>query len=109
MAPKEKEVKSFINEENLEGMGFEDWPPEMILSELNLLEIQQFMGMIYGSLVRFYLPVVPLEILQSIKEDLIDLISSHTIKDEFGLFCLKLCRLGTNEDEKLLKAKFIEL
>ena len=65
----------------------------MIFAEVLLLEIQQFMGFLYGSLIRFYLPVVPISSLQAMKEDLLELISSSVIVNEFGDLVLNLCRL----------------
>lgn len=35
---------------------FEDLPPEVIFAEIVLLEVQQFIGIVYGTLIRFYLP-----------------------------------------------------
>lgn len=58
---------------------FGELTPEVIFAEVLFLEVQQFMGMIYGALVRFYLPVVPMNILDLMKEDFLEMITSAIV------------------------------
>ena len=37
---------------------FEDSPPEQVFAEIVLLEVQEFITVMYGTLLRFYLPVL---------------------------------------------------
>ena len=60
----------------------------------------------YGTLLRFYLPVLPYDQLDEMAEDLIEIITSMTINGELSDWLLKLCRLSTREEERILKAKY---
>ena len=40
--------------------------------------------MIYSALVRFYLPVLQLTILEEMREDLIETVTTQVVKGEFG-------------------------
>ena len=78
---------------------FEDLPTEVIYAEVLLLEIQQAIGFIYGSIVRFYLPVLALSDLEQLREDLIETVTSHMISGKLADVCLSLCRLANKEVE----------
>ena len=85
---------------------FEDLPPEIVFAEVLLLEIQQAVGILYGALVRFYLPVISLPDMEELREDLIETVTSHVINGELADACLKLCRLSTRSEEIQLTAKY---
>jgi len=57
-------------------------------------------GIFYGALVRFYLPVVSLNDLEELREDLIETVTSHLVSGELADVCLKLCRLSTKVEEE---------
>ena len=88
---------------------FEDWPPEVIYAEVLLLEVQVLLGLLYGTLVRFYAAVCPMESLDRLKEDILEIITSTVVSGEMAKFCLKLCRLSTREEEGILAQKFKEI
>ena len=54
-------------------------PPESIYAEVLLSLVQEFISMLYGALLRFYLPVVKISALDEMTEDLIELVTSLTI------------------------------
>jgi len=86
---------------------FEDLPPEMIFAEVVLLGVQQFVGVMYGVVVRFYLAAgIHYQILEGMKEDLIETVTSLTIDGAFSDLLLSLCRLSTRQDELDLNLKF---
>ena len=62
----------------------------------------------YGTLLRFYLPVLKFDQLDEMSEDLIEIITSLTINGELSKWLLKLCRLSTREEESILKQKYKE-
>lgn len=74
---------------------FEDLPSEVVFAEVLLLEIQQAVGILYGALVRFYLPVISLNDLEELREDLIETVTSNLVSGALADACLKLCRLST--------------
>ena len=94
-------VRSTFNNER-----FEDLSPEVIYAEVILLEIQQAVGFIYGSTVRFYMSVIGTGELDQMKEDLIEVVTSTTISGQLGDICLKLCRLSTRQEEKDLAKQY---
>jgi hypothetical protein len=55
--------------------------------------------MMYGTIVRFYIPVLKYNDMHEMREDLIELLTSLTVKGELSKLVLQLCRLGTKEDE----------
>ena len=65
--------------------------------------------MLYGALLRFYLPVVKISALDEMTEDLIELVTSLTIGEQLSPWLLRLCRLSQREDEQLLQEKLKEL
>ena len=64
------------------------------------------MGILYGALVRFYLPVISLSDLEELREDLIETVTSRLVSGELGDACLKLCRLSTRVEEIQLAEKY---
>jgi len=94
-------VRSTFNNER-----FEDLSPEVIYAEVILLEIQQAVGFIYGSAVRFYMSVIGTGELDQMKEDLIEVVTSTTISGQLGDICLKLCRLSTRQEERDLAKQY---
>ena len=45
---------------------FDECPPEIIFGEVVLMEVNDFISMMYATLVRFYLPVVALDDLEDL-------------------------------------------
>lgn len=84
---------------------FEDMPGEQVFAEVILLEVQEFISCLYGTIVRFYMPSVNFEILEDLTEDLIEIATSMTINSKLSPWLMKLCRLATREDERLLTEK----
>ena len=62
----------------------------------------------YGTLLRFYLPVLKFDQLDEMSEDLVEIITSLTINGELSEWLLKLCRLSTREEEEILRQKYKE-
>ena len=83
-------------------------PPEAVYAEVILSEVQEFISAMYGTLLRFYLPVVKFDDLDELTEDLVELATSLTINETLSPWLLKLCRLSSREDEALLKRKIEE-
>ena len=54
-------------------------PPESIYAEVLLSLVQEFISLLFGALLRFYLPVVKFNALDEMTEDLIELVTSLTI------------------------------
>ena len=61
--------------------------------------------MMYGTLLRFYLPIVDYEMLEEMEEDLVELVTSMTINESLSPWLVKLCRLSGRKDEALLARK----
>ena len=87
---------------------FDEVPPESVFAEIILLEVQEFISMMYGTFLRYYLPILKIDVLDEMSEDLIEIITSLTINGELSKWLLKLCRLSTREEEGILKKKYIE-
>lgn len=87
---------------------FEDCPPEVIFGEVFLMEVNDFISILYAALVRFYLPAVSLEDLELLTQDLIEIATSVTIDGSLSNWLLKLCRLTLAEEEQLLKVQLAE-
>lgn len=64
--------------------------------------------MLYGTIIRFYVPVMKFEDLHEMREDLIEMLTSLTVRGELSKLLLQLCRLATKEEETLLMSKFEE-
>ena len=86
----------------------DEWPSEAIYAEVILSEVQDFIGTFFGSLVQFYEPVVSRDLLDDMEEDFIEIATSMTINERLSPWLLKLCRLCSREDEKLLKDKLTQ-
>ncbi|TNV86456.1 hypothetical protein FGO68_gene10367 [Halteria grandinella] len=84
-------------------------PQEIKFAEIVIAELKKLICLLYGTLIRFYIPVMRYEDLNDMKEDLIELLTSLTIKGELSKTVLQLCRLSTKEDEVILAQKFQEL
>jgi len=65
--------------------------------------------MLYGTLIRFYIPVLKYNDLHEMREDLIEILTSLTVRGELGKLTLQLCRLCTKEEENLFTSKLSEL
>lgn len=78
---------------------FEQCPPEIIFGEVVLMEVNDFISMMYATLVRFYLPVVPLDDLEDLTQDLIEIATSMTIDASLSNWLIKMCRLTLSEEE----------
>ena len=81
---------------------------EQVFAEVFLLEVQEFISCLYGTIVRFYMPAVNFEILEDLTEDLIEIATSLTINHKLSPWLMKLCRLATREDERLLVEKIYQ-
>ena len=64
--------------------------------------------MIYGAIVRFYLPVLDCNVLMLWAEDLIELSTSLTLSKDLSDMVLKLCRLSYRVEEQELAIAFRE-
>ena len=60
-------------------------------------------------MIRFYLPVLKFEDLHEMREDIIELLTSATVKGELSKLLLELCRLVTYDEEQQIAVKFNEL
>ena len=67
--------------------------------------VQEFISVMYGTLLRFYVPAVLFDDLDDLTEDLIELVTSLTIDETLSPWLIKLCRLSSREDEALLEDK----
>lgn len=65
--------------------------------------------MLYGCLIRFYIPVLKYDDLHDMREDLIELLTSLTIRGELSKMTLQLCRICTKEEECQFSQKLSEL
>lgn len=78
-------------------------------AEILIAEVKKLICMLYGTLIRFYIPVLRYEDLHEMREDIIELLTSLTVKGDLSKMILQLCRLGTKDDELTLASKFQEL
>ena len=58
---------------------FEDFSLEAIYGEIVLSEVQQFILILYPTLLRFYLPIIQIELLDEMREDLIEMTTSLVV------------------------------
>ena len=63
-------------------------PQEAKYAEIVIAEIKKVICMLYGCLVRFYIPVVKYNDLHEMREDLIELLTSLTMKGELSKMTL---------------------
>ena len=75
-------------------------PPEIQFAEVTLAEVKKFICILYGTFIRFYLPVLKFDDLHEMREDVIELLTSITVKGELSKLLLQLCRLVTLEEEQ---------
>ena len=74
-------------------------PQEAKYAEIVIAEVKKLVCMLYGTLIRFYIPVMKYEDLHDMREDLIELLTSLCVRGELSKLILQLCRLGTKDDE----------
>jgi hypothetical protein len=82
---------------------------EVKFAEIVISEVKKLVCMLYGTLIRFYIPVMRYNDLHEMREDLIELLTSLTVRGDLSKLVLQLCRLSTKEDEFTLANKFMEL
>ena len=82
-----------------------DLPQESKFAEVVIAEVKKLVCMLYGTLIRFYIPVLKYEDLHDMREDLIELLTSLTVRGELSKLLLQLCRLTTKEEEEQLTLK----
>ena len=71
-------------------------------------EVKKFLSILYGTVIRFYSPVIPVKELIAMKEDIIEILTSLVVKGDLYRVLIKLCRLGTRLEEKFLSQKYID-
>jgi hypothetical protein len=69
------------------------------------MEVNDFVSILYATLVRFYLPAVHIDDLELMTQDLIEMATSMTIDGSLSNWLIKLCRLTLSEEEQLLATK----
>jgi len=74
---------------------FNRMPYKQRYAEISISEIKRFICIMYGVLVRFYMPVLKFSELHEMKEDLIEMLTSLTVQGELGETVLELCRFST--------------
>eukprot|EP00347_Sterkiella_histriomuscorum_P002127 403369366 len=84
-------------------------PKEVQYAEIVLAEVKKLICILYGTLIRFYIPVMRFEDLHEMREDLIELLTSLTVRGDLSKLLLQLCKLVTNEEEIILTSKFQDL
>jgi hypothetical protein len=50
--------------------------------------------------------VVPFDVLEYMKEDLLEIITSAVVRGEMADLSLQLCRISTREEEQIMATKF---
>jgi len=61
---------------------------EVRYAEIAISEIKKLICVLYGTLVRFYLPVIKFSDLHELREDLIELLTSVTVRGEMSKIVL---------------------
>ena len=56
-------------------------------AEILIAEVKKLICMLYGTLIRFYIPVLRYEDLHEMREDIIELLTSLTVKGDLS-FCM---------------------
>lgn len=72
---------------------------EIRYAEIAISEVKKLICILYGTVVRFYLPVLKFEDLHEMREDLIEVLTSLTIKDEMSKIIIYLCRMSSKIEE----------
>lgn len=80
----------------------------MKFAEIVISEVKKLVCILYGTLIRFYIPVMKFEDLHELREDLIELLTSITVRGDLSKMLLQLCRIITRDEEQGLCARFIE-
>mmetsp|Transcript_43843 Transcript_43843/g.31943 ORF Transcript_43843/g.31943 Transcript_43843/m.31943 type:complete len:156 (+) Transcript_43843:892-1359(+) len=75
-------------------------------AETAISEVKKFVCVLFGTLVRFYMPVVKFQDLHDMREDLIELLTSTTVRGDLSKVLLQMCRVSSKQEEQLLFAKF---
>jgi len=76
------------------------------MAEDYLAQVKQFLYILYGSCVRFYSTVLDPDILEIMKEDLIEVLTSKLFDNSpFSRLVLSLCRETTREQELALQKR----
>jgi hypothetical protein len=65
--------------------------------------------MMYGTLIRFYNTIVKVDVLENMKEDLIELITKMVFNEPMSQVATSICRMCTKDDERTFTLKFAEL
>lgn len=74
-----------------------------------IVEVKQFLCLMYGSIIRFYNTTIRLSVLEQMKEDIIELISKLVFNETMTNLVTALCRICTKEEERTLTFKLTEL
>ena len=72
-------------------------------------EIKQFLCMMYGTLIRFYNTVIKVDVIESMKEDLIEHITKMVFNEPMSVLVSSICRICTKDDERTFILKLTEL
>jgi hypothetical protein len=67
-------LRSTFNQDRFDGCS-----PEVVFGEIVLMEVNDFVSILYAALVRFYMPAVLFEDLETLTQDLIEIATSMTI------------------------------
>ena len=73
------------------------------------MEVNDFISIMYATLVRFYLPAIQIEDLEEITQDLIELATSLSIDGALSHWLIKMCRMTLKDEEQQLRAKLRDL
>ena len=68
-----------------------------------IAEVKIFLNSIYSALVKFYKPVLRIEVLDEMKEDLIECLTSMVVRGRLSSLLLGFSRVLTKDDEENLK------
>jgi hypothetical protein len=68
-------------------------------------EVKQFLCLIYGALVRFYHSVVKLDLLEKMREDLIEALTKLLFNERMSSMLVAMCRVVTRDEERTLVLK----
>ncbi|CDW86425.1 UNKNOWN [Stylonychia lemnae] len=74
-----------------------------------LAEVKQFLSLMYGICIRFYVTVIKLDILEKMKEDLVETLTRILFCEQMTNLMIAVCRVTTKDEESSLKYKINEL
>ena len=75
-----------------------------------ILEVKHFLCILYGTLIRFYQTMIKVQVLDTMKEDLIDLITRLIFThDHMSNIVMGLSRICTKDEEMQFALKLVEL